>query len=396
MPGFGLLPPIAIGRLLNPENNLADFSTPGFNPNASKRGRMMPPPGPTSAPAPAPAPSVGPQLANPEFNPSPSMSAPTMTQPSMPPPDLESARAPMPQEIDRKLTGGTRLRSPEEEQFLRERGLIRPNDFSIGDRIKESLKSAGVGALQGLKTGSLTGALGGAIGSAGVGAYDPRLGARSRFATLYEPAIQAEKAQQAQQAQAQVGLEEKRADIELKKAQAARAGMLPPISADAPAIYDPNTKTLIQNPFDRPKLTEVNGKLVDNTGKVVYNGGDKPLTADEAEAERARREGSQESIAQSSLRGRLPSLQQNLLTPEERRFVNGGVKPEDDPRAVRAAQEKWDQIQQRELASIRRDTGERAKVNAEGIRRSGRPSVGGGQPGRAAISVAEAANLLKK
>jgi hypothetical protein len=113
------------------------------------------------------------------------------------------------------------------------------------------------------------------------------------------------------------------------------------------------------------------------------------MTDDQASAALTSEEGTVEEISQGSLQGRIESLKQRL-TPEEQRLAFGGATSSDNPQAIARAQAKWEKIQRDELESIRRDTGERRKASVS-RKRFGRK----GQPGRTAISVREAADLLK-
>ena len=120
-----------------------------------------------------------------------------------------------------------------------------------------------------------------------------------------------------------------------------------------------------------PRRYNVNGALVDETGRVLYQSPqkEKPISMAEAEAQRAAEEGSVEQIAQDSLQGRLDSLMQRL----PREYQQALNDPNADPELQTKAAQAWDRLQQQELQNIRRYTQQEAQKKT-GTRRSGRPA----------------------
>ena len=120
-----------------------------------------------------------------------------------------------------------------------------------------------------------------------------------------------------------------------------------------------------------PRRYNVNGALVDETGRVLYQSPEKekPMTMAEAEAQRAAEEGSVEQIAQDSLQGRLDSLMQRL----PREYQQALNDPNADPELQTKAAQAWERLQQQELQNIRRYTQQEAQKKT-GTRRSGKPA----------------------
>jgi len=261
-------------------------------------------------------------------------------------------------------------------------------------RFRSGLVNALRGFASGLQTGGGLGAgLGGALAGGAFGAINPRGAREQEFERYEQPRIFERFAMEDQETATRRAAEKTlrdeemyRADIALKESQALKNRM-----PELPRPVGPEWMEAVGED-GQPIVVDMNAPA--NRGKVFrpYVKPTSPSRADEVariEAALTDEEGTVENISQGSLRGRLESLKQRL-TPEEQRLVFGGVTRDDDPQAVARAQSKWAKIQEEELNSIRRDTGERRKAKVS-QRRFGRK----GQPGRTAISVSEAADLLK-
>jgi hypothetical protein len=132
-----------------------------------------------------------------------------------------------------------------------------------------------------------------------------------------------------------------------------------------------------------PRRYNINGALVDETGRVLYQSPqkEKPITMAEAEAQRAAEEGSVEQIAQDSLQGRLDSLMQRL----PREYQQALNDPNADPELQTKAAQAWERLQQQELQNIRRYTQQEAQKKT-GTRRSGKPAPMGSKGPTAKLS----------
>lgn len=158
---------------------------------------------PPAIPAPA-VEAAQPPMPAPQMNPAPKM---------QPVGDTQTAQAPRFDEVNPSYIGGGKLVGPEEEQYLRSKGMVRPkNDFSFGDRLKSALKTA----LPGLAQGGIGGAIAGAIG----GAVDPRQGSRYQFETWQQPGIDAANARQQKEASQRAAITGQQAESAYKTAQA--------------------------------------------------------------------------------------------------------------------------------------------------------------------------------
>lgn len=164
-------------------------------------------------------------------------------------------------------------------------------------------------------------------------------------------------------------------------------------------VRDPNAPG--QTSTARPRRYNINGNLVDDEGKVIYEGTqkEKPRTLQEAEADRADEEGSVDQIAQDSfddpgrqraimdklpkseralLEGaqpdfsRLPTAYQQALKDPTNADVETVTKAEvardrivqEHKDALASAEKKLEQIKQQEMAAIRRQVADEAKRKA--------------------------------
>ena len=154
-----------------------------------------------------------------------------------------------------------------------------------------------------------------------------------------------------------------------------------------------------------PRRYNINGALVDETGRVLYQSPqkEKPITMAEAEAQRAAEEGSVEEIAASSYEGRggddyvkskLPPMIQSILNTGM--VKEGGVEREATPQEVMAAQRQFEQaIRQQRQADERYTRGE-AKKNAA-TRRSDRPApMGSKGPTGPTMKMSAAVDILRR
>jgi hypothetical protein len=267
-------------------------------------------------------------LATPNFNPAESLSLPAAmaSKPEQPPPHWYK-------NTPGKLVGGAPLQSAAEGDFLQERGMIRPkNNFSVKERLMEALKLGATGAFQGMaQTGSLQGALGGFAAGAGFGAYDPRVGARTRFSLTQEPQLIAQQQRQQQEASARAALEKEQIDNQHKQAQIGRIDLQNQMDqaealrraleteakarregfvnvAPGASLYDTNAK---QSVFTAP-------------------GREKPMSMPDAEAEVTRQDGPVEKIARDSTEGQKEQIYASL-PPQYRDWLTKGYSEVDVP-----------------------------------------------------------------
>jgi len=363
MPLFGL-PPYD-----DEEERRRRSLTPGINPNLpnlpTRKPRMLPPPRlpetPRTMPGPPP-PSSLPELATPRPVPMPSG-----IPGGMPPPA-----------INRQSRYG--------ELKEAEGGYLKgtPGRF----------KSAALGALGGLGRGiasgqGLAGAIGGALGGAVYGGVNPRGQRKMEFNERIRPQIferwqfeDIDRAQQAASAKAA-------ADAAMQRAQMANIESQIGSRSAASTLNQSRFDYESNKPFNVPAgATAINLR----TWQPILTATDPRqgnMTADQASAALTAEQGTVEEVSQGSLRGRLESLK-GRLSADEKRIIEGGVTTNDSPTAIAQARARWQKIQEDELNSIRRDTGERRKAGVTN-KRFGRK----GTPGRTAISVKEAADLLR-
>lgn len=236
---------------------------------------------------------------------------PKPVPPSLNPPPMWEGGKPAPDSLPPIAIRGVPIRSTAEFDYLNRRGMVRPeNDFTKKERFMEGLKSGGIGALQGLATGGLGGALGGFVGGAAIGAIDPRVGARGRFAQTVEPRLQMQQQLDRQEAAAQAGIAQQQIENQQKQATTAR--------------------TLLQNRLDedeakrkaaQPQFTNLapGATLYDEkTRQPVFTApnrpqAEKPITEDQAEAQRlAGGEATVGKIVEDSLAGRDPQIRSQL------------------------------------------------------------------------------------
>jgi hypothetical protein len=255
-------------------------------------------------------------------------------------------------------------------------------------------KSAILSGLQGFAGGMASGGglaagLGGLAAGAGFGAIDPR-GAREReFEQRAKPKILEGFAMEDAETAARMAAAKTAAERALQQVQITNMQDQIRSRNEADALnrekFGAEQNRLIPAP---PGTTFLDPK----TKQPVFTATDPRqgnMTPDQAEAALTTEEGTVEEISQGSLQGRMESLKQRL-TPEEQRLNFGGATSNDSSQAIARAQAKWQKIQDDELYAIRRDTGERRKAKIT-QKRFGRK----GTPGRTAISVREAADLLR-
>lgn len=256
-------------------------------------------------------------------------------------------------------------------------------------RFKSGLVNALRGFAAGVGTGGGLGAgLGGALAGGAFGAINPRGAREMEFERFEKPKIFERFGMEDQEKAARMAAEKGLREEAMQRAQIANVQSQIGSRAAADALN--------QRKFDLESGRPIIGKPGDmgfdpKTRARVFEvpTAEKPPTVDEVAAALTAEEGTIEEVSQGSLRGRLESLKQRL-TPDELRIVEGRTMKDDAPETIARAQAKWQKIQNDEFQSIRRDTGERRKAKVS-QRRFGRK----GQPGRTAISVSEAADLLR-
>ena len=301
----------------------------------------------------------------------------------------------------------------------------RPNSDTvqgIGGRLKSGLKPALLGFLQAAardRENPLAAGAGGAIAGFGLGAIDPTMGREYEFDVMERPAMEAAAAQErAQRAEAldtryktaQIGdlegrSEDRKVGNEIRRQKATADAKLAQARVDQDqwfpvqgGVVNRRDGTFRPNPY-APKPAEkarapirVGNVLVDPvTFEEVYRGDapGKPMTARDAYDEVLAEDGSIEQIAQDSLQGRLETLK-GQLSPRERDILEGRASDAFDSEIV-AAKQRWQEIQQKELMNIRRDTESRAKAKAA-TKRKGKSSA---NTSTAPRNVDDLMNLLK-
>ena len=275
--------------------------------------------------------------------------------------------------------GATPIESVEEDNFLRNRGMIRKNDFSWKDRLKESGINALAGGMQGLAaTGRGEGGLAGAATGGAVGAYDPRLGARMQY-EMAKPAMREQSEFDARQedrgfrrSQAEAALRNMEADnqrsdrhLGLAEGQDRRETERHSAAMRSLNYKDPD-----------PKRYVIDGALVDPAGKVLYQGqgrSQSPLSMDEAESIRSALEGSTSKIAADSMKGREAALRQKLPKVYQDALSNPNSV---DTETYDKARKAWDQLYSDEQKRVESYTENEAKRKNNSRRfgmTSGRP-----------------------
>ena len=246
-------------------------------------------------------------------------------------------------------------------------------------------KSALLGAVRSFLGGG--GLVGAAMGAAG-GAIDPRGLQEQEFNRKIRPQIYERFGFEDQDRAMQVAAVKAAAERAVQQAQIANIGSEIRSREDTSALNNRKQVFAEGQPLNVPKgATAIDRR----TGRPIYTSVDPAqgaMTADQANAALTSEQGTVEEVSRGSLQGRIEGLKQRL-TPNEQRLVFGGATRDDSPAAIAAAQSRWQKIQDDELNSIRRDTGERRKTEAT-QRRYGRK----GTPGRTTISKIESENLL--
>lgn len=377
MPLFGLQLP------LDEEERRRRVLTPGINPNLPPPVGLPNLPSPPS-PRPLPAPGFPGEIPGGpipgSMRPDAPLPPPRLAMPNVTP---DATNAPLPEFRPRPITRAEELSGAKDEFMGKTPG-----------RLKSGLLSALRGFASGVSTGGGLGAgAGGALAGGLYGAINPR-GARERqFEMEEKPKIFERFGMEDQERAARMAAEKA-----LREQQAAQAQIA---NVQSQIRSRQAVDALNQEKFDFESGKPITAgpgqsgfRLNRQTGQYekVFDTPAPPRPADDtAQIEAALTDelGTIEEQSQGSLRGRLESLKQRL-TPDEQRLVFGSATRDDDPQAVARAQAKWQKIQDDELGSIRRVTGEKRKA-AVTQRRFGRK----GQPGRTAISVKEAADLLR-
>lgn len=273
---------------------------------------------------------------------------------------------------------------------------------------KNALQNALLGASEGIKAagGNPWGALSGAVAGGAGTIINPQAGREFTWDAAMAPKVAGQIADTQKQQDRNRAIEmdalRKRGiegdlerDAAMAKLREAQANRPYPKVGDASwGTYNLETgEPIFQRPQGQssvaaPRRYRVGDSLVDESGNVLFQGQgkpEKPISLTEAEAEESANEGDVESIAQDSLQGRLDSLRQRL-TPQERRIVSG--EADDDPEITEAtrvrAMNRWQGIQEKELAGIRREVQGRRKANAQSRRSGGGQRSGGSMSGQAA------------
>ncbi|OQA28863.1 MAG: hypothetical protein BWY57_03435 [Betaproteobacteria bacterium ADurb.Bin341] len=271
-----------------------------------------------------------------------------------------------------------------------------------GARAYQANPNAGWGNIAG-------GALGGGLGAT----FNPTEGRNQIFEATQLPRINEnikgqESFEDRQLKQRGIEADTRRAEAMARRADA-DAGRY--VGEAAWGTYDTRTgQPIWQRPQGQtsgaaPRRYNVNGALVDETGRVLYQSPEKekPISVAEAEAQRAAEEGSVEEIAASSYEGRggddyvkskLPPMIQSILNTGM--VKEGGVEREATPQEVMAAQRQFEQaIRQQRQADERYTRGE-AKKNAA-TRRSDRPApMGSKGPTGPTMKMSAAVDILRR
>lgn len=278
----------------------------------------------------------------------------------------------------------------ERNQFMRKGAKLDEKGNVVG--FKRSGKDIALNALLGAVTGlgsgqGLGGALGGAVGGATGAAVSPERGREHLFETMEAPRIRQEvqrKREEEDRAQQAAMGELKRRQIEAdiaSKEQGKYVNVAP-----GATVFDPRTKrplyTAPMNEKIQPHWVESEDEEGNpvwrnannpNAPTLPYHEKQRPISEQEAEAMRSQDEGTQEQIAQSYMQGRRESLK-GRLSPRERDIVNGAAKNADDEE-VSKAMHRWQQIQDKEMESIRKEVAQNAKTNAQKFRLGARPKT---------------------
>lgn len=341
-----------------------DALTPGINPNA-----------PSNIPMPRRALPFG-------SDDTPVAPPPMLPRPNVPlaTPPITPREAPLPEFRPAPITRAEELGGSKAEYMARTPG-----------RFKSGLVNALRGFAGGLATGDGLGAgLGGALAGGAFGAINPRGAREMEFERFEKPQIMErfafEDADRAARTAAEKALREEQmqraqiqninSQIESRAAQDALNQSKFDLEQDEPLVLNPS-QTVLDRRTRRPVFT------------ALPDPRQGAMTADEAVAALTAEEGTVEEQSKGSLEGRREMLKKHL-TPDERRIIEGRTTRDDAPETIARAHAKWQKIQDDEFQSIRRDTGERRKAKIS-QRRFGRK----GQSGRTAISVSEAADLLR-
>lgn len=264
-------------------------------------------------------------------------------------------------------------------------------------RKKSGLLGALRGAGEGAREGDFAGALGGLIGGGLAGIINPRGQREAEFEERVRPKILEGFAYEDQDRAARAAAAKAASDQAMTQAQIANTNSQVESRAKADEMAQRNA--------DRPLILNQGQVAVDpRTQRKVAENPATPKAPTDADLEQRFYEETGdtfESRSQKSLAGRIQAIKARL-TADEQRLVFGGATNADDPQAIARAQSKWAKIQEDELNSIRRDTAARVKSQYRGSqaqqtapRDSGRTTPRKGQTGRRAISVSEAAELLK-
>jgi hypothetical protein len=185
----------------------------------------------------------------------------------------------------------------------------RDENGDLTGKYKRSWKDVGLGMLVGFLQGAgsnprdpLGGGIGGAAAGGLVTGVNPMVGREYAFDSIHAPGFDQQEAQQRQRdAEVQAAIEHARkgrlTDAETRKMDAEarshqaqailtqRKATAPDTLSQGEAQFDPIThKKLAENPKPEPPVPVhvVGNKVVDNNGRVVYDGGDKAITPEEA------------------------------------------------------------------------------------------------------------------
>lgn len=257
-------------------------------------------------------------------------------------------------------------------------------------RWKSGLLNALRGGLQGLATGGgLGAALGGAISGGALGAINPRLAQRANYQQNIRPQILGEfAAEDAERAAMQAG-EDRQLNNAYKTAQ---IGAL-------------NRQNMPQAPKGNDYQYSPLGIFNTRTGQVTTAALPKPPTANDPKLDIEPSSGkSYKQIAIDSYNNRggddyvlarMPARTQQII--KKGTVMMDGAETQASPEEVEAALKEFDRAKDRQLKIDIDYTQGDVRGRALGARNGGqaKPVARTGQPGRRAISVQEAADLLK-
>lgn len=258
-------------------------------------------------------------------------------------------------------------------------------------------KSALMGGLRGVGAGlasgqGLGGALGGFIGGAAGGAINPRGLREVEFNEKVKPQLLEKFRLQDQEQAAQIAAEKAAREDQLAQANIANIGSEIQNRQSTTALARRKQEFEEKKPFNLPE----GASAIDPTTRqpIATSPRYRPPTQAQLSIEPSSGK-SYEQIAEESYQGRGGDKYVFDRLPERTRQLLGGAVKNPDPREFAAAQQAYKDAIARERKSILDYTRGEVRGRAMGTRQGGSAKPIQGRPGRNAISVQEAADLLK-